>query len=97
LNWPPVQLGLQLLGILAAQQMADQPAQARRAATFFGTQVAMADSLLRVIPAAEREVYRQAVADVHAALSPADFAAAWAAGQALTFEQAIAYALAEEV
>ena len=48
-----------------------------------------------VAPAAEREAYHQVVAAARAALNPADFAAAWAAGQALSFDQAVAYALEE--
>jgi hypothetical protein len=95
-SWPPVQLGFQLAGMLAVQRMAGQPAVARRAATLFGAQAAVEDSLRQVIPAGEWQAYQQSLAELRAALSPADFAAAWAAGQALTLEEASAYALAVE-
>jgi hypothetical protein len=44
----------------------------------------------------ERAREEQLVAAAHAQLDEATFAATWAEGQALTLEQAIAYALDEE-
>ena len=69
-NWPPAQLGFQLCGMLAL------PRQPRRAAVLFGAQAAVAGCLQRVIPAAEWQAYQQALAELRAALSPADLAAA---------------------
>ena len=96
LSWPPVQLGIQVYGILAARQMAEQPAQAWRAATLFGAQDEIHDCLMNVIPQAEREVFEQAHAAVRGALSAEDFAAAYAEGRAMTTAQAIQYALMEK-
>ena len=94
-SWPPVQLGIQVCGILAARQMAEQPGQARRAATLFGAQDAMQACLMNVIPQAERKEFEQALAAVRGALSAEDFAAAYAEGRAMTTAQAIQYALEE--
>jgi predicted ATPase len=94
-SWPPVQLGLQLYGILAAQQMANLPEQARRSATLFGAQAEINACLLNVIPLPERKAYEQALASVRAALSAGDFAAAFAEGHTMTTAQAIQFALDE--
>ncbi len=95
-SWPPVQVGIQIFGILAAAQLAEHPAQARRAATLFGAQDEIHDCLMNVIPQAERETCQQAIASVRSALNPEAFAAAYAAGRAMTTAQAIQYALGEE-
>jgi predicted ATPase/DNA-binding CsgD family transcriptional regulator len=94
-SWPPVQLGLQIFGIMASKQIAEQPAQARRAATLFGAQDAMQACLMNVIPHVEREVFEQSLAAVRGAMSAGDFAVAFAEGQAMTTTQAITYALEE--
>jgi predicted ATPase/DNA-binding CsgD family transcriptional regulator len=94
-SWPPVQLGIQAFGILAAMQMADQPDQARRAAVLFGAQDEIHGCLMNVIPQPERKVYNQALKSVHRALNSEDFSAAYAEGRAMTTEQAIRYALME--
>ena len=76
--------------------MAEQPAQARRAATLFGAQDEMQACLMNVIPQPEREDFEQAMAAVRGALSAEDFAAAYAEGRAMTTAQAIQYALMEK-
>ena len=94
-SWPPVQLGIQIFGILAAAQIAEHPAQALRAATLFGAQDEIHDCLMNVIPQAEREACEQAIASVRGALSPEAFTAAFAVGLVMTTAQAIQYALEE--
>ena len=95
-SWPPVQLGIQIYGILAARQMAERPEMAHRAATLFGAQDEMHACLMNVIPQAEREVFEQAFIAVRGALSAEDFAAAYARGRAMTTAQAIQYAIGVE-
>jgi hypothetical protein len=46
-----------------------------------------------LVEAADRAEFDREVASVRAQLGEAAFAAAWAAGQAMTTEQAVAYAL----
>jgi hypothetical protein len=48
-----------------------------------------------IMDAFERDTHERALASARAALGEEAFAAAWAAGQALTLEQAIVYALGE--
>ncbi len=45
------------------------------------------------LPPVDRRRYDVAIADIRAQLDEPTFAAAWAEGQAMTLEQAIAYAL----
>jgi predicted ATPase/DNA-binding CsgD family transcriptional regulator len=92
-SWPPVQLGIQVHGILAARQMDGNPGQARRAATLFGAQDIIHDCLMNVIPQPERAAFEQAFTEVQAALSAEDFNAAYAEGRAMTTAEAIQYAL----
>ncbi len=94
-SWPPVQLGIQIFGILATNQMGDRPEQARRAATLFGAQDEIHGCLMNVIPLPEREAYEHAITSVRTALSPEDFTTAYAEGRAMTTAQAIQYALDE--
>ena len=95
-SWPPVQMGIQIFGIMAAAQIESRPDQARRAATLFGAQDEMQACLMNVIPQAERESCQQAIASVRSALSAEVFAAAFAEGRAMTTAQAIQYALGEK-
>jgi hypothetical protein len=92
-SWPPVQLGIQLYGILASMQMVERPEQARRAATLFGAQDEMHSCLMNVIPLPERKAYDEAITSVKSTLSAEDFAAAFAEGRAKTTAQAIQFAL----
>ena len=91
-SWPPVQLGIQLFGMLALAE-----GQPTRAATLFGAQDAISDNLLNVIPAPEREAYRNALSAVRAQLSAQEYASAWEKGKAMSTAQAIQYALDEPV
>ena len=92
---PPVHLGIQVFGILAAAQAENSHIQARRAAILFGAQASMAGCLMNIIPPIERLEYEQALASVHTALGEDAFATAYAEGRAMTTAQAIQYALDE--
>jgi predicted ATPase/DNA-binding CsgD family transcriptional regulator len=86
-SWPPVQLGIQLFGMLALAE-----AQPARAATLFGAQAAISDKLMNVIPLPERQAYQEALSAVRSQLSAEELAAAWEQGAAMTTREAIAYA-----
>jgi hypothetical protein len=60
-----------------------------------GAATTVRETLGAPLPASERAEYEQAVAPTRAALGEAAWAAAFAEGQALTLEQAIAEALSE--
>lgn len=92
---PPVHLGIQVLGILAAAQAENSLIQARRAAILFGAQASMVEYLMNIIPPKERLEYEQAIASVLTALGEHAFTSAFAEGRALTTAQAIQYALDE--
>jgi hypothetical protein len=68
-------------------------AQPERAARLLGAVDALREMIGYRLAAAERTDYDRDVAAIRAQLDAATFAAAWAAGQALTLEQAIAEAL----
>jgi tetratricopeptide (TPR) repeat protein len=87
-SWPPVQLGIQLSGILALSE-----GQLARAATLFGAQDAISDKLMNIIPLPEREAYQEALSAVRVQLTAEEFAAGWEKGKAMTTTQAIRYAL----
>jgi len=95
-SWPPVQLGIQVYGILATMQMLNRPEQARRAAILFGAQDEINVCLMNVTPQLERKAYERAIISVRAALSDEVFATAYAEGRAMTTAQAIQYALEEK-
>jgi tetratricopeptide (TPR) repeat protein len=67
--------------------------QGAMGAQLLGSAAALRAAIRLPVSPAERPTYDQLVADVRAASDPATFAAAWAAGQALPIEQAIALAL----
>ena len=95
-SWPPVQIGIQLYGILATMQMVERPEQARRAAILFGAQDEIHDRLMNVIPLPERKACEQAITSVRAVLDDADFTMAYTEGRAMATVQAIQYALDEK-
>jgi hypothetical protein len=68
-------------------------ASLQRAAQLFGAAEAMRESIGAVIEPDERADYDRQLAILHAGLDPAALAEAWAAGRAMTFEQATAFAL----
>ena len=70
--------------------------QAERAARLASTTQSLVDSLGARLEYDDQVVYDNAVAAARAGLSAAAFEAAWAAGQALTLEQAVVEALGEE-
>ncbi len=79
-----------LAGVAAAQ------GQPERAARLFGAAEAQREAHGEPLPPAYRAGYEHDVATARAQLDAATFAAAWAAGRAMTLEQAIAYALNED-
>jgi len=66
-----------------------------RAARLFGAAEALRESVCVPLPRVHRADYERDVAAARTQLDEATFAVAWAAGQAMTLEQAIAYALSE--
>jgi len=80
-------VALNLAGLAAVMIEHQHPAQAARLLSVADAQHWVASA------AAERAEYDRTIAVVHAQLDEATFAAAWAEGQAITLEQALAYAL----
>jgi tetratricopeptide (TPR) repeat protein len=68
-------------------------AQPERAARLLGAAAALREEIGTPVPAVERADYDQALAQARDQLGPAAFEAAWAEGQAMNWEQAVAYAL----
>jgi hypothetical protein len=66
--------------------------QPEQAARFLGAAEALRESMGTSISPVRRADYDSLVAQVHAALSKEAFTSAWAAGRAMTMEQAIDYA-----
>lgn len=66
--------------------------QAERAACLFGSAEALRERTRTQLPTSMSDYYTRDVAAVHARLNDVTFAAAWAAGRALTREQVLAYA-----
>jgi predicted ATPase/DNA-binding CsgD family transcriptional regulator len=67
----------------------------RRAARLFGAAAALREPLESTIDLADQPEYERQIGEVRSHLDEATFAVAWDAGQTMTFEQAVAYALAE--
>jgi hypothetical protein len=74
-------------------KLAGEAHQPQRAARLFGAAEALRERIGLPIPPVERADYDRAVALARAQLDPAAFNSAWAAGKALNWEQAAAYAL----
>jgi predicted ATPase/class 3 adenylate cyclase len=87
---PELAKGMEALGSLAVAQ-----GQPERAARLFGAADALREAAGAPMPPVERGDYQREVAAVLAALGKDTFATAWAAGRAMTLEQAIASALHE--
>jgi non-specific serine/threonine protein kinase len=66
-----------------------------RAVRLLGAAEPYLDAMRGFMPVADRTAYDRTVAAVQIQLDQATFAAAWAEGQAMPLEQAIAYALDE--
>ena len=87
MNYPTYE-AINALGVLANAQH-----QVQRAVILFGAQDALCDWLKNTLSLAERNEYEQALASAQAALGEEAFTTAWTEGQAMTLEQAVAYAL----
>ena len=77
--------------------MASADGQPERAVRLFGAAAALLDTLKASLAPADRNDYERTVATLRAQLGTQRFTAAWADGQALTLEQAIAYAIGPEI
>ncbi|HMA37208.1 MAG TPA: tetratricopeptide repeat protein, partial [Chloroflexia bacterium] len=84
--------GLESLARVAAADLAGDGA--RRAARLWGVAEALREALGTPAPPPERAVLERAIAAARARLAPATWAAAWAAGRALSPDAASAWALA---
>jgi predicted ATPase/class 3 adenylate cyclase len=73
--------------------VAGEQGQPKQAAQLLGAAEALREASGASIPPADHAEYERTVTAVRAQLDAATFAAAWAAGRALSLEQAIAYAL----
>jgi hypothetical protein len=84
-------------GLAAARGVwrADAAGAGRRAVRLFGAVEVERETLGAPTLPIYQAQYQRGVAAAHALLDVATFAAAWAEGQAMTLEQAIAYALSE--
>ncbi len=71
--------------------------QPKSAARLYGAAEALRRVLGAPLPVADRLEYDQGLAEVHAQLESGSFAAAWAIGQTLTVDQAVAEALADKL
>ena len=83
-----------MAGVIGARELA--PDGARRAARLLGAAAAQFEAIGAVMWPADRFEYQRNLAAIRAVLGEAAFAAAWAEGQALTLEQAIAEAFPGE-
>jgi hypothetical protein len=86
---------LEGLALVLAEQ-GQRPAGARRAARLLGAAEATRRALGAPRPPIERAEQEATVLAARAALDEAAFATAWAEGEALSLEEAVAEALAEE-
>jgi tetratricopeptide (TPR) repeat protein len=84
---------IEALAAASAKVQGQAVMAARRAARLFGAASALRDAISMHLSPADRSLYEPYLVVAHADLDEAVFAAAWAEGQALTLEQAIAYAL----
>jgi tetratricopeptide (TPR) repeat protein len=73
----------------------DEGKKMRRAAQLFGAAAALRLPLESTIDLADQPEYERQLEEVRTQLDEATFAAVWDEGRALTFEQAVAYALSE--
>ncbi len=84
-----------LEGIAGLASAAGQhPEGTRRAARLFGAAESVRESAGVPLPSVQRAEYKRTIAAIRAQIEEPTFAAAWAEGQKLTLEQAIAEALA---
>lgn len=72
-------------------------ARPEKAVRLFGATAALLEATGAHLEAIERAIYERSVAAARAVLGATRFAEAWAAGRAIPLEQAIAFALSEDV
>jgi len=82
-----------LIGLAGVAAVVGEPATAQRAARLFGAAEGLFEATGGGLAAADQAEYDRYLALTRDQLAEAAFAAAWAAGRAMTMEQAIAYAL----
>ena len=86
-------------GVAAGTEQAEAEtqgqAQAERGVRLLGAAEALLEAVSAVLDAEDRIPYEQGVASARAQLSEGEFAKAWAAGRAMSMEQAVEYALEE--
>ena len=80
--------------LMALADVAIQAAEADRGARLLGASDGLNEKMGYVLSPFEREVFDRFVAAARGALGEEQFSSAWAEGRVMTFEQAIAYALA---
>ncbi len=86
---------LQQLACVAAA--AERPPQGiQRAARLWSAAAAICETIAARLPLVYRRELEPVIARAHAQLDEATWAAAWDEGRAMTVEQAVAYALAED-
>jgi hypothetical protein len=76
--------------------LSDARGRTVRAVTLYSGVAALLESTRKNLVPVDRMDYERGLATARARLSQSDFAAAWAAGQTLTIEQAIALARHED-
>ncbi len=85
--------GLIAICLVGLARMANMVGQPVRAVRLLGATVSLHESIGRISDSIDRPDYDQTASALRAQLSEEAFAAAWAAGRAMTLEQAIADAL----
>jgi non-specific serine/threonine protein kinase len=83
-------------GIEAVAAVADARGSAPRAVRLWGAATAIRARISAPLPPVERPRRDAALARLHTTLGATLYAAAWAEGEAMTLEQAIAYALGDD-
>jgi tetratricopeptide (TPR) repeat protein len=94
------ELGAKVIGALVFErfaELAQAHGQAARAARLLGAAQALRDAMGMPLPAAHRGDHERHVDATRAAIGEEAFDAAWAAGQAMTFDRTLAYAIEEEL
>jgi predicted ATPase/class 3 adenylate cyclase len=86
---------LKYLGLVLAAEEQGREGAAARAVRLIGAAEALRAALNFPVLGAEAADYGRGIASLRSALDPETFAAAWAEGQAMTLEQAVAHALEE--
>src|SRR5262249_52477903 len=90
----PTEPGRSSCGSRGSRETGKGPDRALQAARLFGAAAVLREAANAPLAARHRAEYERQVAAARALLDPASFAAAWAEGQAMTLDEAVAYALA---